>query len=72
MSTTKLKKNVLRSIKAEGFEVLSTAVHRGHLVFEVAHADGRQQRLVVAGTPKITEVAINNALRDVRRFAREG
>lgn len=72
MSTTKLKKNVLRSIKAEGLKVAATTVHKGHLIFEVLHEGGKQQRLVVAGTPKITEVAINSALRDIRRFAREG
>lgn len=72
MSTTKLMKTVRRSIRAEGLEVVSAANRKGHLVFEVLHERGRLQRLVVAGTPRVPEESADKALREVRRFAREG
>lgn len=62
-------KIVRRDIKAEGLKVLSTTVHKGHLVFEVLHVDGRRQRITVSGSPRVLEEAVHHALRDVRKFA---
>ncbi len=69
MSTSKLMKIVRRDIKAEGLKVLSTTVHKGHLVFEVLHVDGRRQRVTVSGSPRVLEEAAQHTLRRVRKFA---
>lgn len=68
MSTNKLVREFKRRVTALGCKVISAQNNSGHVDVLLHHADGREQKLTMAGSPRDMNHTLTNTLTWVKRF----
>ncbi len=67
MSPSKLRREIVRTLKRHGYQCLSCEPVKGHVHLEVAK-DGASRKITTGGTPKNPNAAIDNLLKALRRY----
>lgn len=68
MSTNKLIREVKRGATKLGAKVTESKNLAGHIRLVIHHEDGRDQKLVMASSPRVYEATLANTLAWIKRF----